>query len=316
MNKILITGCAGFIGSQFSKKMLDKYKIIGIDNFDNYYSIKLKKKRIATLKKYKNFSFFKIDIRNKNKLNKIIRNNNFKYVFHFAAQAGVRYSKIDPYKYTSTNVMGTINLLNCLKSKKINKIFLSSSSSVYGESNNFPLKEKERLKPKNHYAYSKKINEITGFSFSKMYNLKIYMLRFFTVYGEWGRPDMFFFKLFKTLFTKNSFELNNNGNHDRDFTHIEDVCEMLKKLASANIKKKFNIFNICSSNPINIKKILYFVNKKISKVNFKFKSRNILDVKKTHGSNDKILKLINHKSFRNHYKSIIKLYEWYKNNKI
>ena len=206
--------------------------------------------------------------------------------------------------------------MNCLKNKKIEKVFLASSSSVYGENSNFPLKENEKLKPKNHYAYTKKINETTGYSYSKIYNLKIYMLRFFTVYGEWGRPDMFFFKLFKTLFSNKKFQLNNNGNHDRDFTHINDVCEILKKISTKKIKKNFDIFNICSNKPVNIKKILYFIDKNISKVNFKLTTRNVLDVKKTHGCNRKILKIINHKKFRNHSKSIIELYSWYKENKI
>ncbi len=316
ISKILVTGCAGFIGSEFSKKMLKKYRVIGLDNLDDYYSVKLKRKRLQILNKNRNFNFIKVDIRNYKKLNRIVKKHDFHYVYHFAAQAGVRYSKINPKKYTSTNITGTLNLLNCLKNKKIKKIFLASSSSVYGESNNFPLKEKEKLKPKNHYAYTKKINEITGRSFSKIYKLKIYMLRFFTVYGEWGRPDMFYFKLFKTMFSKKNFELNNNGNHDRDFTHIDDVCEILEKITKKRIKKDFDIFNICSNKPVNIKKILYFVDKEILKVKFKFISRNILDVKKTHGCNKKILKIVGKKKFKNCYNSTLKLFNWYKKNKI
>ena len=153
---ILITGCAGFIGSQFALKSLNKkFKVIGIDNYDNYYSIPLKKKRITLLKKKKNFKFYKIDIRNFQKLNKIIKKSQIDYVFHFAAQAGVRYSKVDPKKYTTTNIIGTLNLLNSLKSKKIDNIFLASSSSVYGDCNKFPLKENILLRPINHYAIQK-----------------------------------------------------------------------------------------------------------------------------------------------------------------
>ena len=316
--KILITGCAGFIGSQFALKSLKKnFRVIGIDNLDNYYSTSLKKKRVFILKKSKNFKFYKIDIRNFKKLDNIIKNNHIDYVFHFAAQAGVRYSKIDPKKYTTTNIFGTLNLLNSLKSKKVKKIFLASSSSVYGDCKKFPLKENIKLKPINHYAFTKKINEDMGYSFSKIYNLNIYMLRFFTIYGKWGRPDMFIFKLFKSIFSKQKFKLNNSGDHERDFTYIDDGCEILLKLMKKKIKKKYDIFNICSNNPINIKKIVQFVNSKISSdIKIKNIPRNILDVKKTHGSNTKILRLVGRKKFTD-YKLVIKdIFDWYKENKI
>ena len=276
--KILITGCAGFIGSQFALRSLKKYYVIGIDNFDNYYSVLLKKKRIAILRKKKNFKFHKLDIRNFTKLNNVIKKYKINYVFHFAAQAGVRYSKINPTKYTTTNIIGTKNLLNSIKSKKIEKIFLASSSSVYGDSTKFPLKENTKLKPINHYAYTKKINEDMGYSFSKIYNLNIYMLRFFTIYGKWGRPDMFIFKLFKSIFSKQKFKLNNSGDHERDFTYIDDGCEILLKLMKKKIKKKYDIFNICS--------------------------------------NTKILRLVGRKKFTD-YKLVIKdIFDWYKENKI
>ncbi len=316
MKKVLITGCAGFIGSQFSKKIFNKYKIIGIDNLDSYYSISLKKKRLKTLKKNKNFSFYKIDIQNKIKLENFIKKHDFKYVFHFAAQAGVRYSIINPEKYTSTNIIGTLNLLNSLKKKKIKKIFLSSSSSVYGEQKKFPLIENIEIKPINHYAYTKKVNELTAEYFSNLYNMNIYMLRFFTVYGEWGRPDMFFFKLFKSHYTNKSFELNNSGNHERDLTHIDDVCEILERLTKVKIKKKFDIFNICSNKPINIGNIVKFIDKNLFKILFKNKPRNKLDVKKTHGDNNKILKIVKFKVFKDYKKAIIKLHDWYFKNKI
>ena len=245
MKKILITGVGGFIGSQLSIKLLKNYKVIGIDNLDNYYSVKLKKLRIKILKKHSNFKFYKIDIRNIKSLNNIISINNFDYVFHFAAQAGVRYSVIKPNKYTTTNIFGTLNLLNLLKNKKIKKIFLASSSSVYGDMKKFPTKETDKLNPKNHYANTKKINEYTGYYFSKVYNLNIYMLRLFTVYGPYGRPDMFLMKLFKSIYTKDKFYLNNKGNHERDFTYIYDVVHILTKLMKIKIKKKYDIFNIC-----------------------------------------------------------------------
>ena len=316
MKKILITGVGGFIGSQLSIKLLKNYKIIGIDNLDNYYSVKLKKLRIKILKKHSNFKFYKIDIRNIKSLNNIISNNNFDYVFHFAAQAGVRYSVIKPNKYTTTNIFGTLNLLNLLKNKKIKKIFLASSSSVYGDMKKFPTKETDKLNPKNHYANTKKINEYTGYYFSKVYNLNIYMLRLFTVYGPYGRPDMFLMKLFKSIYTKDKFYLNNKGNHERDFTYIYDVVHILTKLMKIKIKKKYDIFNICSNKPLNISKLIKHINSKIVKVKYTNISKNPLDVNKTHGSNNKVTKLINYKKFTDAKIGIKKLFEWYNDNEI
>ena len=316
MKKILITGVGGFIGSQLSIKLLKNYKVIGIDNLDNYYSVKLKKLRIKILKKHSNFKFYKIDIRNIKSLNNIISKNNFDYVFHFAAQAGVRYSVIKPNKYTTTNIFGTLNLLNLLKNKKIKKIFLASSSSVYGDMKKFPTKETDKLNPKNHYANTKKINEYTGYYFSKVYNLNIYMLRLFTVYGPYGRPDMFLMKLFKSIYTKDKFYLNNNGNHERDFTYIYDVVHILTKLMKIKIKKKYDIFNICSNKPLNISKLIKHINSKIVKVKYTNISKNPLDVNKTHGSNNKVTKLINYKKFTDAKIGIKKLFEWYNVNEI
>lgn len=316
MKKILITGVGGFIGSQLSIKLLKNYKIIGIDNLDNYYSVKLKKLRIKILKKHSNFKFYKIDIRNIKSLNNIISNNNFDYVFHFAAQAGVRYSVIKPNKYTTTNIFGTLNLLNLLKNKKIKKIFLASSSSVYGDMKKFPTKETDKLNPKNHYANTKKINEYTGYYYSKVYNLNIYMLRLFTVYGPYGRPDMFLMKLFKSIYTKDKFYLNNKGNHERDFTYICDVVHILTKLMKIKIKKKYDIFNICSNKPLNISRLIKYINSKIVKVKYTNISKNPLDVNKTHGSNNKVTKLINYKKFTDAKFGIKKLFEWYNDNEI
>ena len=243
--------------------------------------------------------------------------NKFNYIFHFAAQAGVRYSKINPHKYTTTNIIGTLNLLNSLKNKNIEKIFLASSSSVYGDSKKFPIKENTKLKPINHYAYTKKINEDMGYAFSKIYNLNIYMLRFFTVYGKWEDPICFFFKLFNSFFDQKKFKLNNNGNHERDFTYINDNCEILMKLINKKIKKKFDIFNICSNNPVNIKKIIKFIKLNvIPNLKIENTARNLLDVKKTHGSNTKILSLIGSKKFIRYQDVVQEIFDWYKKNKI
>ena len=316
MKKILITGCAGFIGSQLANKLLSQYKVIGIDNLDNYYSVKLKKLRLKILKSNKNFTFHNIDIRNSINLNNRLKKYKFDYVFHFAAQAGVRHSIIDPNKYTTTNIFGTLNLLDLLKSAKPKKIFLASSSSVYGNAKKFPIKESTKLNPKNHYAYTKQINEVTGNLYSKIYDLNIYMLRLFTVFGPFGRPDMFLMKLFKSAYTNEKFYLNNKGNHERDFTYIDDVTEILSLLLKKKITYKYDIFNICSNKPMNIAKIFNYINSNLIKVKYYNKAKNYLDANKTHGCNKKIKKLTSLKSFTNQKKGINKLFEWYTSNEI
>ncbi len=313
--KILITGVAGFIGYSLASKLLSQgYNVYGIDNFDNYYSVLFKKLRIKNLKKNKNFNFKKIDIINYEVLDNYLRKTNFEYVFHFAAQAGVRYSLINPNKYIQTNIVGFFNLMEIFKNKKVKRFFYASSSSVYGDSQKFPLKETEKINPINIYGFSKKLNEIIGEFYSKQYKLNLTALRFFTVYGEWGRPDMFLFKLFKAIKNKNKFYLNNFGNHKRDFTYINDLVNILTKLM---LKKdnKHNIYNISSNNPINIKKIINIYKSKYP-FNLIPTNRHIADVLHTHGSNLKVFRKVKKKKLTKSRKGIQNTFNWYIKNKI
>ena len=314
--KILITGVAGFIGYSLASKLLSQgYKVYGIDNFDNYYSVLFKKLRIKNLKKNKNFNFKKIDIINYKVLDNYLRKTNFEYVFHFAAQAGVRYSLINPNKYIQTNIVGFSNLMEIFKNKKVKRFFYASSSSVYGDSQKFPLKENEKINPINIYGFSKKLNEKIAEFYSNTYNTKLTGLRFFTVYGEWGRPDMFLFKLFKAINIKNKkFYLNNRGNHMRDFTYIGDLVSILLKLMKMK-DKPHNIYNICSNKPINIKKI---VEEFKSKFHFNVVpvKRHIADVLHTHGSNKKIINKTKFKKISKSSIEINKTFNWYNKNQI
>lgn len=311
--RILITGACGFIGFHLIKKLLNKtkYKIYGIDNFDDYYSISLKKQRQKELLKFKNFFFHKIDIKNLNKLDGIVKLNRIDIIFHFAAQAGVRYSINNPKKYIENNIVGFYNILDTSKRNNIKKIFYASSSSVYGDSKSFPLKEKDILNTKNLYSLSKEFNEKLSSIYSNFYNLKLIGLRFFTAYGEWGRPDMMMMKYIIAKIEKKKFYLYNYGNHYRDFTYIDDLTEILKIMINKKFKSKHEVYNICSSKPTKITNVLKEIDKYIpNKIKIKKISLQKADVLKTFGSNRKVLKLTKFKNFTNLSVGVKNLCEW------
>jgi len=316
---ILITGVAGFIGFNYAKFLLDKskkYKIIGIDNFDNYYSVSYKKKRISFLNKYKNFFFYKVDIKNYNNLNNIFIKNKISVVYNFAAQAGVRYSLVNPDSYIQNNILGFFNILKISKDNNVNKFFYASSSSVYGESKKFPLKEKEILNPKNIYGLSKKINEEISALDNFKGKMKIIGLRFFTVFGEWGRPDMFIIKYLYTLYKKKSFYLNNFGNHHRDFTYINDVCKILFLLKNKINLKNNLILNICSNKPYKLTYIIDLINKfsNLGTAHIKKRKMQKADILKTHGNNNLVKKLTNFKNFTKVEIAIKNTSVWFRHN--
>jgi UDP-glucuronate 4-epimerase len=312
--KILITGSAGFLGFSLAELLLrKKFMVTGIDNFDDYYSPKYKKKRNDVLKKYKNFTFKKVDITYKKKVNYFFKKNNFDIIFHFAAQAGVRYSVVNPKKYKKVNIDGFYNILDSVKKIKNQKIFYASSSSVYGDSKTFPLNEKDKLYPRNIYAVSKVSNEKLAKIYGNKFKLNLIGLRFFTVYGEWGRPDMLLFKILKSYKKNKTFYLNNKGDHFRDFTYIKDVISILYNLIF--IKKfKHNIFNICSSNPINIKTIIDNFCKEYKFKKIKYVKKNKLEVYKTYGSNRLIKQVTKFKEFTNFRLGLKKTISWYLKN--
>lgn len=313
-NKILVTGAAGFIGFSLCRKLLldKKYDIIGIDNLNSYYSIKLKKERLRILKKNKNFKFFKIDLTDYNRLEKLFRNNNFQSVFNFAAQAGVRYSFINPKSYCDTNIHGFNNLLALIKKNRIPKLFFASSSSVYGDLGPYPKSENDNLNTLNIYSLSKLHNELIAKTYSKNSKTLFIGLRFFTIYGEWGRPDMLILKYLSYIKSNKVFELFNYGNHYRDFTYINDAIEIVLKLSRIKFKKNFEIFNICSSNPIKITKIIKLIAEMGFKGKIKEKPLHSADVLKTYGNNIKLMKLLKKFNFTNYKDGVIKTVKWYK----
>jgi UDP-glucuronate 4-epimerase len=316
--KILITGASGFIGFSLAIHFLKKnYFVYGIDNFDNYYSVNYKKKRIRLLKKYKNFFFKKIDILNNKYLERyILKEKSFDIVYHFAAQPGVRYSLKNPRKYYNSNIIGYNNLLSSLSKIRIKKIIYASSSSIYGDQKYLPVNETVSFNPKNFYGYSKLINEITSDFFAKFYKINIFGMRFFSVYGEWGRPDMLVIKYLNSQFNNKTFYLNNKGNHLRDFTHVNDVVQILERMIKVNTKKIHEVFNICSSNPYSIKNFISLSRNFIRNVKVKNRSKDLADVQDTHGSNLKIRKMTGYRGFRNIEREIPLIIKWFKQNNI
>ncbi len=316
-NKIFITGVAGFIGFSIAKKLLKKKnnQIIGIDNLNSYYSKKLKLKRLQILKKNKNFKFFKLDLKDKKKLEIIFKKNKFSVVFNLAAQAGVRYSYENPRSYTDSNIIGFINLIELIKYNKIKKFIFASSSSVYGDEKPFPKLESSELNPINLYSLSKLSNEQFAKSMGKSMKTKIVGLRFFTIYGPWGRPDMLIMKYLIASKKKLKFLLYNKGDHFRDFTYIDDAVNICEKLVYKKIKKNFDIFNICSSKPLHITKVINEVNKYINKPKILKKPRDKADVYKTFGSNKKINSFLGKKiKFTNYKKGVENTCNWFLNN--
>ena len=315
--RILITGAAGFIGFSFSKFLIEKtnHEIIGVDNINDYYTTAIKYKRLNILKKSKKFKFIKLDIQNKKKLDLIFKRK-INAVFHFAAQAGVRYSLINPRSFVENNILGFYNILEKSINHKVKKIFYASSSSVYGDNKKFPLGENNLINPKNIYGLSKKINEEISNVIVRNKRISIIGLRFFTVFGEWGRPDMLIFKYLKSSFNKKEkFYLNNYGNHTRDFTYIEDVNKILYSLLIKKHPFKHNIFNICSNKPIKITKTLDLINKNIHlKPKIIKRSFQKVDVKKTHGDNSKVKKYTRISKFTKIELAISNTVKWYKKN--
>jgi UDP-glucuronate 4-epimerase len=272
--KILITGSAGFIGFHTAKRLLKmKHYIYGLDNLDDYYDVRLKKDRLKNLKKYKKFSFLKIDLANKKRLEEHFKNNKIDLVINLAAQAGVRYSIEFPQKYFNSNILGFFNLIEAARKYKIKKIVSASTSSVYGENKKLPFSETDRVDNIiQFYAASKRSNEIIGQVYSGIYKMNFTFLRFFTVYGPWGRPDMALAKFVTNIIKRKKIDVFNMGNHKRDFTYIDDIVDGILKASFNKNKKKFTIYNLGNGKIVNLMDYVKIIEKKLglkAKINFK-----------------------------------------------
>jgi UDP-glucuronate 4-epimerase len=297
MKKIkIVTGAAGFVGFSVSLSLLKKgNNIIGIDNVNNYYDTLIKKKRISILKKYKNFQFLKIDLNDLNKLKYNLNSYNIEKVFHFAAQAGVRHSINHPEEYVSNNLVATFNILEFCRKKKIGRLICASSSSVYGKTNSKKIKENNNTdRPLQFYAATKKSCELMAHSYSSMYNIKTTVLRFFTLYGPWGRPDMALFKFTKSILENKYIEVYNNGKHTRDFTYIDDAVDAIIKTGNEKLspKENFKIYNIGNGKPVKLMHYISLIENKLKiKAKIKYFPMQKGDVEGILSDNTKIKKL-------------------------
>jgi len=318
---ILVTGSAGFIGFHLASKLVKKnVNIINIDNLNDYYDVSLKKKRISHLKKFfknekKKFILKKIDIYNKKAILKIFKKYKFTKVIHLAAQAGVRYSFINPRIYAETNLIGFFNILEGCRIYKVKNLIFASSSSVYGESKKFPYKENEILNtPLQFYASTKLSNEIMSYSYSMLYNINIIGLRFFTVYGPWGRPDMAYFSFTKKILDGKVIEVFNNGKHFRDFTFIDDIIKGILLTIFKKPKKKYQIFNIGYGKPTKLMDLIKYLEKFLDKkAKIKYLNKQKGDMDKTFSSIDSLKKLYGYKPKTNPSTGLKKFVDWYLN---
>ncbi len=271
MEKILITGCAGFIGMHLCKRLLnDGYEILGIDNMNDYYSPRLKEMRLDQLKVFDNFSFIKADISKSEEIKTIFKDFKPERVINLAAQAGVRYSLQNPQSYINSNVVGFMNILEMCKEYRVKGLIYASSSSVYGGNDKIPFSEIDSLNsPISIYAVTKISNELMAKVYSHLYGLKTTGLRFFSVYGPWGRPDMAIYIFVRKILNGETISVYNNGNMKRDFTYIEDIIEGTK---SALIKNyDCEVFNLGNSHLEPLMHLIALIEKtlgKKAKVNF------------------------------------------------
>ena len=327
--KVFVTGSSGFIGFHLSKKLLEKgYSIHGFDSMNKYYDVKIKKARLKILKKYKKFSFTKNKLENKKILTDSILRFKPTIIIHLAAQAGVRYSIENPKAYMDSNITGTYNIIELAKKINIKHLLIASSSSVYGANKKLPFTEIDKTETQlSIYAATKKSTESIAHSYSNIWRVPITMLRFFTVYGPWGRPDMALFKFTKGIINKKKIDIYNNGKMYRDFTFIDDIVNgitaLINKAPNLNQLGKirndslspvapFRILNIGNTKKVFL---LDFINE-LEKQLRKKAIRNYMkmqkgDVKITVSNTSLLRKITNYNPKTNYKTGIKKFLEWY-----
>jgi UDP-glucuronate 4-epimerase len=296
--KILVTGAAGFIGFHLSKRLLDlDYHVIGVDNLNEYYDTHLKKDRLKILEAKEKFKFYKMDLADSDSLATLFEEHSFPIVINLAAQAGVRYSLIHPQSYVHSNLAGFVNILEACRHHQVKHLIYASSSSVYGANTNTPFSTQDAVDhPVSMYAATKRANELMAHTYSHLFTIPTTGLRFFTVYGPWGRPDMAYYSFTKDIIEGNAIKVYNNGDLSRDFTFIDDVLEGIIKLLdqpptsdpARNLDPStsyapYKIYNIGNHNPVKLMDFITMLERLLGiKAKVKYLPMQPGDVKKTY----------------------------------
>lgn len=329
--KILITGVAGFIGFHLANVLLaDNHQIIGVDNLNNYYDQTLKDDRLAILKDHHDFAFYKVDLKDKPSLDQVFETNKPDYVINLAAQAGVRYSITNPYAYLDSNLIGFMNILEACRSYPVKHLLYASSSSVYGGNKIVPFSTDHNVDhPVSLYAATKKANELMAHTYSHLYHIPTTGLRFFTVYGPYGRPDMAYFTFVQDILAGRSIKVFNHGEMERDFTYIDDIVECIKLLitkaptANKNWDERrdavstsfapYRIYNIGNNEPVNLMRFISILEEQLGKKAEKvFLDMQPGDVIKTYADVSDLEKDIGFKPATSIEEGLGKFIRWYK----
>jgi UDP-glucuronate 4-epimerase len=344
--KVLVTGAAGFIGYHLTQRLIDaNYEVIGLDSINDYYDVNLKYGRldqtgiakkdiqygtITQSAKYPNYQFIQLKLEDRSALDKLFDEQKFDRVCNLAAQAGVRYSLTNPHAYIDSNIIGFLNILEACRYNEVKHLVYASSSSVYGLNEQIPFSEKDNVDhPISLYAASKKSNELMAHTYSHLFQIPTTGLRFFTVYGPWGRPDMALFIFTKAIIEGKPIQVFNNGEMKRDFTYIADIIEGIYRILSNNppvgnkewtgrnpdpssSKAPYKIFNIGSSKPVNLMDFIYAIEKQVGKkATLEYLPMQSGDVQATWASVDELYENYRYKPHYSIEDGIAQFYKWY-----
>ena len=330
LNKVLVTGAAGFIGYHLSKRLINNgYKVIGMDNLNQYYDVTLKENRLSQLTSLENFSFFKADLTDKKAMEEIFASKEPDAVVNLAAQAGVRYSLVNPGAYVDSNITGFLNILECCRFGNIKHLVFASSSSVYGANTNMPFSIHHNVDhPVSMYAATKKANELMAHSYSHLFHLPCTGLRFFTVYGPWGRPDMALFLFTSAILKGEPIQVFNHGKMQRDFTYIDDIVEgvvrVMEKIAQPDPTWHgdnpdpgtsycpYKLYNIGNNNPVKLIDFIEAIERAVGKKAKKeFMDLQPGDVPATYADVDDLIKDVGFKPDMPIKEGIQNFVDWY-----
>ncbi|GAB4111210.1 MAG TPA: NAD-dependent epimerase [Spirochaetota bacterium] len=328
---ILITGTAGFIGFYTALRFLQEgHCVIGIDNMNSYYDVSLKEARNNILKQHDNYIFYHVDIANYQELSNIFKKHSFDYVVHLAAQAGVRYSLDHPFDYVHSNIVGFMNILECCRHNPVKHLVYASSSSVYGLNSCVPFSVHDNVDhPVSLYAATKKSNELFAHCYSHLYSIPSSGLRFFTVYGPWGRPDMAYFKFTKAILENKPIDVYNFGDMERDFTYIDDIVEGVYRITfkvpqgqpefdtmhpdPASSSAPFRIYNIGNNKPVQLMYFIEVLEKETGKkANINFLPMQPGDVLATFADIDELTDAVGYRPVTSIEEGLHKFVQWYK----